>query len=256
MDPEAGLRIYPLPQREISGGVYADYGKTLEDTELPDARPYTVINMISTIDGKSTAGGKAGGLGGKADRDAMRNLRSWSDAVMIGAGTLRAERLSLGVPEHLAAQREQRGSAPQPLAVILSTSGDVSLDNLIHVPRQDVVVVTPCETANRVPNNLRSIRAPSRDDGNLDLRFVLGFLRSNFHADFLLVEGGPTLNRSLIDHQLADEFMLTISPKIVGGAKESFFTPVEGELERSGHSVLELTSVHLSDAHLFLRYSK
>lgn len=256
MSPGVSLRLYPSPQEEITGGVYADYGETLKNAEFPDGRPYTVINMISTIDGRSTIGGKAGTLGGEADRDAMRNLRAWSDAVMIGAGTLRAERLSLGVPEHLATQRERRGTSSQPLAVVSSSSGNVSWDNLINTSRQDLLVVTSRETADRFPDGVKSLRAPSGDNGNPDLRFVLETLRAEFQVRLLLVEGGPTLNRSLIDHNLADEFMITLSPKIAGGAKGSFLTPVEGQLENCDHSRFELTSVHLSDSHLFLRYSK
>ncbi|MDX6379365.1 MAG: hypothetical protein QOI57_389, partial [Rubrobacteraceae bacterium] len=49
--------------------------------------------MITSVDGKAAVGGKAGSIGSPTDRTVMRTLRSHADAVMIGAGTLRAERL-------------------------------------------------------------------------------------------------------------------------------------------------------------------
>ncbi len=126
------LRLYPPPAREVSA-VY-------EDLELPptghrDAvRPYVIINTVSSVDGRTTMEGKAAGIGSATDRRTMRTLRSKVDAVMIGAGTLRAEKLSLGLdgPDGL----------PQPLAIIVTDSGEVPLDeHLIVEEGQEVLIL-------------------------------------------------------------------------------------------------------------------
>jgi riboflavin biosynthesis pyrimidine reductase len=88
-------------------------------------RPYVFINMVASVDGKTAVEGKASSLGSAADRSVMRTLRSRADAVMVGGGTLRAEKLSLSL--------EADEPGPRPLAVILTNTGDVPLEsNLIR----------------------------------------------------------------------------------------------------------------------------
>src|ERR1700683_40491 len=55
-------------------------------------RPYLLLNMIATTDGRATLGGRSGPLGGRADKALLYGLRTAVDAVMAGAGTVRAER--------------------------------------------------------------------------------------------------------------------------------------------------------------------
>jgi riboflavin biosynthesis pyrimidine reductase len=141
------VRLYPLPAREVAGALY-------EDLEMPSpwrrdaSRPYVVINMVSSVDGKSTMGGKASRIGSVSDRQTMRTLRSKADAVMIGANTLRAEKLSLGLDEP--------ARDPQPLAVIVTNTGNVPLEsNLIIGEGQEVVVVAPGSLDNRFGRRAR-----------------------------------------------------------------------------------------------------
>src|SRR5215208_5128535 len=62
-----------------------------------NTRPFVFLNMVQSADGKTAIEGKASRLGTDNDRSVMRTLRSRADAVMIGGGTIRAERLSLSL---------------------------------------------------------------------------------------------------------------------------------------------------------------
>lgn len=234
------------------------FGEGFGDRAAQD-RPYTVINAVTSLDGKASVGGRSGNIGGETDRLAMRNLRSGVDALMIGAGTLRAEKLSMGVPDHLAKRRASRGKPEQPLAVILSKSGDVPFENLVGPSPQNTLVFVPEETAQHGIENLpaRVCASPSREDGTLDLIQILAMLKEEYAVSFLLIEGGPSLNHSLLDQNLADELFLTISPKILGGSRQDYLTVVEGDLLRNhpAHNAGPPTSIHLSEGHLFLRYA-
>src|SRR5215475_14078108 len=55
-------------------------------------RPYLLLNMVSTTDGRASIGGRSGPLGNRADRELFHALRARADAVMAGAGTVRVER--------------------------------------------------------------------------------------------------------------------------------------------------------------------
>src|SRR5262245_59588021 len=54
-------------------------------------RPYVVLNMASTADGRAAIGGRSGPIGDQADRDLFHGLRAVVDAVMVGAATARTE---------------------------------------------------------------------------------------------------------------------------------------------------------------------
>src|SRR3954454_23262388 len=87
----------------------------------PARRPYLVLNMVSTLDGRITIDGRSGSIGNDADRELFFGLRTQADAVMVGAGTIRTERYGRIVrkPERRA-KRAAEGLEPDPLAVIVS----------------------------------------------------------------------------------------------------------------------------------------
>lgn len=241
------------------------------------SRPYVVINMISTVDGKAQDDGRASGLGSEVDRAAMRSLRSGCDAVMIGAGTLRAERLSLGLYE--AGRR-------QPLGIVVSSGlGALPLENLIPVPRQRVLLLRPDpETSSETgPQSTagppRILRHP--EDGRVDLMSVpamptptgrgertgrptvdlavaLAILREELDVGVLLVEGGPSLNDALVSQNLVDELFLTVSPRLLAGSAQPPVTIAEATTPgaaRNPPTPLGLVSVHAAGDELFLRYA-
>jgi riboflavin-specific deaminase-like protein len=240
------LRLYPLPAQEIlAGGIY-------EDLELPPPgrtetpRPYVIINMVSSVDGRTAVEGKSSPLGSETDRQTMRTLRSRSDAVMIGAGTLRAERLSLGLDEP---------SGRQPLAVIATKTGDVPLEsNLIVGEHQEVLVITtqdaPKNLDDRLRESARVLRAPATPSGAINLGEALEVLRARHTVEVLLVEGGPSLNHALISQNLADELFLTLAPKLLGGTSyELLDGPALAPIDA------KLLSAHLAGSEFFLRYA-
>ena len=236
------LRLYPLPSQEVA--------EIYEDLELPprerrdDTRPYVIINMVASVDGKAAIEGKASRLGSQTDRQAMRTLRSKADAVMIGAGTLRAEKLSLGLDD---------AAGPQPLAVIATNSGDVPLvSNLIVGERQELLVIAP-ESITVRSGARRVLRVSADRSGSIDLREALKVLKAEHAVDLLLVEGGPRLNHSLISQNLADELFLTLAPKLLAGSAEEVLTVLEGPALEAED--INLLSAHLAGDEMFLRYS-
>lgn len=240
-------RLYPLPPREIPiENVYADV-EPAPSARVDPRRPYVMVNMISSLDGKTTLGGKTSGIGGATDRLLMRTLRSRADAVMIGANTLRAERLSLGLDEP--------ASAPHPLAVVVTASGDVPAEqNLILGQGQDLLVMVPeGVTARASWGRGRTLVAPADESGTISLKAALRILKAEHAVDLLLVEGGPSLNHSLISAGLGDELFITLSPKLLGGPAKETLTILGGP-EFQEAPTATLLSTHLCENELFLRY--
>ena len=186
----------------------------------PADRPYVIVNMVSSVDGRVTVEGTERGLGSPHDRRLMRELRVHADVTLNGAGTLRASGTSsrLGDPA-LEALRVARGRTPSPIAAVLSGSGDLPLDRAFFTARDfdAIVYLSAAASAERraaIEATGRRVAALPATDA---IPAMLAHMRHELHAGLLLVEGGPTVNGDLIDRGCVDEFFLTLGGVIVSG---------------------------------------
>jgi riboflavin-specific deaminase-like protein len=221
----------------------------------PAGRPYLVLNMISTLDGKATIEGHTAGIGSRADRELFHHLRTQADAVMAGAGTLRVERYGRIVRDPaLREKRRREGLDPDPVACTVSATLDGLEDlPLLATPEQRVIVLTGASS--ELPGAAASVeyvRAPasSAPAGEVDIAAALGRLRSEHGVRSVLCEGGPTLNAELLRAGVVDELFLSLAPKLAGGA--AALTIVAGAALPETVE-LELVSLLEHEGELFLR---
>ena len=222
---------------------------------------------MSSIDGvvalgESTSAGSTISAKNPADRFLMALLRACADAVLLGAGTLRATPGHLWTPDHVypqqaesfAALRRALGRSPEPKLVLVTGRGDVEAS---HVALQHgaIVMTTASGATNlegRLPPSCEVVVVGEGD--RVDLTEGLETLRSRGFG-VVLTEGGPHVMGELIERELLDEAFLTISPVIAGRAHDRRLGMVEGEEllpERGAWSRL-LTARRHGD-YLFLRY--
>jgi riboflavin-specific deaminase-like protein len=219
-------------------------------------RPYVMLNMATTLDGRATIDGRSGPIGNRADRELFHALRADVDAVMAGAGTVRVERYGRIIPNEATRERRvERGLEQEPLACVVSARLSLPDDlPLLNEPAARVVIVTPSAASlTGASAQVEYVRATS--DGLLDLRAAMRELTERFGVRTLLCEGGPHLNGSLLQAGLVDELFLSLAPKLTGGED------VTGEALRMiagatfEHQLeLELLGALENESHLFLRY--
>src|SRR5262249_2927430 len=181
-------------------------------------RPYVMLNMISTADGRASIGGRTRAIGGPADRELFHGLRAAVDAVMVGAGTLRAERYGRIVPDQRRRRlRREHGLTEEPLACVVSDSLDLSPEiPLLADPSARVAILTSSKASvDDCAAPVEYVRSSRR--GVPERRAALATLRERFAVTLLLCEGGPHLNVTLLAAGLADELFLTLSPRLAGG---------------------------------------
>lgn len=186
----------------------------------PADRPYVVLNMVSSVDGRVVVEGTERGLGSAVDQRLMRELRVHADVVLNGAGTLRASGTSsrLGDPS-LEDLRAARGLPRLPIAAVISRTGDLPLERAFFTARDFEALVflseaTPDDRARAVEaSGRRVVRLPAGDE----VAAMLRWLRRDLGAQQLLVEGGPTLNGELFDAGAVDEIFLTVGAVVVNG---------------------------------------
>jgi diaminohydroxyphosphoribosylaminopyrimidine deaminase/5-amino-6-(5-phosphoribosylamino)uracil reductase len=178
----AGIRRLREAGIDVEVGVLADdIGRQLAPyvKHRTTGRPWVVLKMAITIDGRTAApDGSSRWITGEAARADAHRLRAMSDAVLVGAGTVKADdpELSVRLPGHEGRQplRVVLGAAPpgarcQPC---LELSGDLG-DVLDELGRRDVVQV--------------------------------------------LVEGGPTVAGAFHRAGLVDRYVVYVAPAFLGG---------------------------------------
>jgi len=211
-------------------------------------RPYVVSNFALTLDGHSTVDGRSGPIGSGVDTELLVGLRTRVDAVLIGAGTMRAERYGRLIADpHKRARRERVGLPHDPLLVIVSDRLDLPWDAPVFTrPSGRVLIFTSSE--DEVPEVAAPLRVVRRPGGVL-LAELLAYLRRERGVRALLCEGGAQLHAQLIEAGLIDELFVTIAPKLGGGDGPGLVAELEAR-ERP----LELVWLLESGGELFARY--
>jgi riboflavin-specific deaminase-like protein len=213
--------------------------------------PYTLVNFVCTADGRAAFTGRSGQLGDEGDRQLFHGLRERVDAVIAGTGTLRVEKYGrITTKAHRRERRVQRGLTPEPLACIVTRSGDVPTEiPLFAEPEARIVVFTPSELD--TSGCAARVDVVRLDPGELTMTTAMRRLAADYGVRILLCEGGPTLFGSLLREELVDELFLTLAPKLAGGDSGPPITtgPPLSEL-------LELTLLWQleREGSLFLRY--
>ena len=181
----------------------------------PPDRPYLGVNMVSSLDGKATLDWRTRGLSTDVDRRLFHHLRTQADAVMVGAGTARAERYGrITKNDELRQKRVNEGLVPDALAVVVSGRLDLPPDlPLLNEPDQRVVIATGSDE--ELPGLEGEVEYARVGD---DLPRLMAYLKERHGVRSVLCEGGPTLNSFLFAADLVDELFLTLNPKVIGGA--------------------------------------
>jgi riboflavin biosynthesis pyrimidine reductase len=242
----------------------------------PGARPHVYSNFVTTLDGVvslNTRGHASGGdISGFStpDRMVMGLLRAIADAVVIGSGTLAADRQHVwtanaifpGLAEEYRQLGEALGRRVPPLNVVVSGSGRIDLRlPVFNSATVRAVVATTAAGAKR----LRAQRASERVEirivhggfGAIPARAILDEICRTANTGRILVEGGPRLLGDFYAGRLVDEQFLTLAPQIVGRkAGDRRLSLVMGRVFAPGDPLWgTMIDLRRGGSLLFLRYS-
>ncbi len=207
-------RLLPEPAADVT---VAELMAQLRPSDQPHSdRPRVLTNFAITLDGRSTIGGVSGPIGTELDTSMLVGLRTRVDAVMIGAGTMRAEGYGRVVADPAKREGRERDGLPHdPLVVIVSGRLDLPWDAPLFTEGWGSVLVFTATDAGPPPTATR-VRLV-RHEGSVDLRAALGHLRQERGVRSVLCEGGAHLHGQLLQHSLVDEMFVTHAPKLGGG---------------------------------------
>ena len=240
-------RLFPDPGPTTVEEQLGSYEPREEERE---GRPFVAMNFAATVDGRATIGGVSGPIGSETDTAMLAGLRKRFDAVMIGAGTMRAERYGrLVKKQETRERREQLGLQSEPLMVIVSGRLDLPWDAPLFTEGGQVLVFTVSEAE---PPEVAASLEIVRHQSFVDIVAALRHLRRERGIRALLCEGGPHLHGQLWAAGLVDELFLTTAPKLTGGDAPRIVEGLEVPLAEE----LELAWLLEHDGELFARYRR
>ena len=219
----------------------------IEDRSTPSLR----VNFVASIDGAATDHGLSGGLSGKADKRVFDLLRTLSDVIVVGAGTVRAEGYgAMRLDPVSVRSRRANGLTDQPVFAIVSGKLDLDPESPAFTKAPVKALVVTVEASSRAKKEALSRVADVLVCGEtkLDVDVMLdAFAERGLRQ--VLCEGGPMLFGTLLEADRVDELCLTISPLIEGGDAHRILAGTPEKARR-----MTLHHVLVSDGTLMLRY--
>lgn len=210
----------------------------------PSERPYTFINMVSTIDGKTVSGERdqpVMDLGSKIDHEIMRQIEGAADAIMVGAGSLRATP-GLWYPK-------------DKIRIVVTKSARLDFGSRFFSDAPEKAIVAGSRQTIRQIGQIGLIGLIEAGEEELDLIELMRELRTDRGIERLLVEGGSELNATLLEADMVDELFLTLAPKIKLGRETPTYAGGD-PLPRQRIQKYHLVEHHVVGDEVFLRYRR
>ena len=217
-------------------------------------KPYVILNAAMTLDGKIATENGSSNISGEEDLKRVHELRKECDAIMVGIGTVMAD------DPRLTVHKVDANPDDNPLRVVVDSKCRTPID--ARITNEDA------KTVIAVANEYKDDFLKSEKYQTFKNRGVKFFFSGSEHVDLvslmnylheegiekLMLEGGATLNFSMIKSDLIDEIRICIAPMVVGGAKAKTFFDGEGFPVMDLAARLELVDSYSLGKDLILTY--
>lgn len=228
-----GTRILRNQGIEVIVGVLEEEAKKLNEVflhHIKSARPFVTMKTAMTLDGKiATCSGDSKWISGERSRHKVHELRQGSSAIMVGIGTVLADDPLLNT--RLSEDETSTGALNHPIPIIVDSRGRIPLDSRVldaEIHEKVIIATTSLmskETEAALLNKNCTVLRIEKDN-EVDLVSLMEILYKEGITSILL-EGGSTLNFSMLNKGLVSKVISFIAPKFIGGSKAK--SPVGGQ---------------------------
>ncbi len=216
-------------------------------------RPFVFVNVAASLDGKiSDESRKQLRISCKKDFERVDKLRAESDAIMVGIGTVLADNPSLTVKSpKLRELRVKEGKNENPVRIIVDSKCRIPLNAKVLDDKVKTIVAVSkradVKKIEELKEKKKNVEVVVFGEERVDLKGLLNYLHT-IGIKKVMVEGGGTLNRSLIAEKLVDEIYIYYGNILIGGKTsptivdgKSFDEPIKLKLvsfEKFGEGIL------------------
>ena len=217
-------------------------------------RPYVILSAAMTLDGKIATKTGSSNISGKKDLERVHELRKECDAIMVGIGTVIAD------DPRLTVHKIDANPDDNPVRVVVDSKCRTPID--ARITNSDAKTIIACARdykedlmASEKYETFRKRKVKFLYSGieRVDLKLLMSYLHEE-GIDKLMLEGGSTLNFSMLKAGLIDEIRVCVAPMVVGGAESKTFFDGEGFDLMDEAVRFELTDSYELEKDLILTY--
>ena len=215
-------------------------------------RPYVIINVGASIDGKISTRTGDSAFSSDADIQRVHLLRSRVDAILIGKNTAIQDNPMLTV-------RYTQKKKKSPVRIILDSNAEITKmnNNKIIITSGEIPTIIAVSKAAKKENLSKLAETPieviTSGEVTVDIEDILDILAKR-GIKKVLVEGGGTINWEFIKHGWWDELIVAIAPCVVGDKKAISMIQGEGYAELQDSPKLYLKGIERLENHVVLSY--
>ncbi|WP_405306176.1 2,5-diamino-6-(ribosylamino)-4(3H)-pyrimidinone 5'-phosphate reductase [Methanobrevibacter sp.] len=217
-------------------------------------RPYVILNAAMTLDGKIATESGSSNISGKKDLERVHEIRKECDGIMVGIGTVIADDPRLTVhkidakPEDNPVRVVVDSKCRTPSDARITNSDAKTIIAGANEYKEDFMKSETYETLKD-----RGVKFFFSGDKRVDLKALMNYLHEE-GIEKLMLEGGATLNFSMIKAGLIDEISICVAPMVVGGANAKTFFDGDGFNTMDESVKLELIDYYPLDKDFILNY--
>lgn len=211
-------------------------------------KPYTILNAAMTLDGKIATRTGSSEISGPEDLLRVHQLRKEVDAIMVGVNTVLVDDPRLTVHKIPAKDRDQ------PLRIVVDSKARTPANaRIFNRDAPSLIAVSQRAKQDKIQSIPGNVTIIECGEEQVDLDILMQEL-SERGIKTLLLEGGATLNYSMLIRGLVDEVRICIAPMIVGGADAKSLVEGEGISQMDKAIKLDLRKTYHCGKDLILEY--
>lgn len=217
-------------------------------------RPYVILNAAMTLDGKIATSSGSSNISGAKDLERVHELRKDCDGIMVGIGTVLAD------DPRLTVHKIDAKPSDNPVRIVVDSKCRTPADARITNGDAKTIIAMANEYKDEFKASdkyeilkSKGVKFFFSGDVQVDLKMLMIYLHEE-GIDKLMLEGGSTLNFSMIKAGLIDEISICVAPMVVGGVNAKTFFDGEGFNTMDESVKLKLIDYYWLDKDFILNY--
>jgi 2,5-diamino-6-(ribosylamino)-4(3H)-pyrimidinone 5'-phosphate reductase len=216
-------------------------------------RPYVILNAAMTLDGKIATKTGSSKISNEKDLFRVHELRKEVDAIMVGINTVIVDN------PRLTAHKIQATKEDNPIRIIVDSKGRTPLaSKVVNKDAPTIIAVANNYKDDLITTDRWKFLEKTSDfyfngEKQVDLKDLMEYLYSK-DIKTMMLEGGSTLNFSMLKEGLIDEIRICRASMVVGGSEAKTLFDGEGFNKMEDATKLELVESYNLDEDLILHY--
>lgn len=211
-------------------------------------KPYTILNSAMTLDGKIATRTGSSEISGHEDLVRVHELRREMDAIMVGINTVLAD------DPRLTVHKIQSTQLDNPLRIVVDSNARIPLDSrILNSDAPTLIAVAESADKHKIAELKKRVDVVVCGDKRVDLKELMKQI-FKMGIKTLMLEGGSTLNYSMLSEGFVDEIRVCIAPMVAGGKYAKTLADGEGFDEMKDAVKLEFKKSYTLGHDLIVEY--